>query len=587
MQIPDHAPFSQAERAAFNQLLATLKPEQSLWLSGFFAGVSSSSLPAAAATAAPKPELTILYGTESGNSEKLADETGKLAAKAGFKPRIVNMSDTSTKKLAGVKNLLVIVSTWGDGDPPDTATAFYKDIMGDGAAKFTGTRFSVCALGDTSYEKFCETGKRIDARLEQLGAARILPRQDCDVDFEANYNAWVQAALAAFPVEKPTVSAPAGVAAVSSSGKLYSLKNPFPAPIKSRVVLNGTGSAKETLHIELSLEGSGLTYEVGDALAVIPQNRDLDVERVLAATGLSSQKINGKPIFEALQKDFDITSLTSLIAGKYNAIANNKKLADLLAPERKKDFSDWAYGRQLVDLLEEYPCKELTAESFTGLLRKMAPRLYSIASSLKAHEDEVHLTVAAVRYHSHGRDRVGVASTYLADLVDCGDPVPVYLHSNKNFRLPADNSAPIIMIGPGTGIAPFRAFVEERRAIGATGKNWLFFGDQRYSFDFLYQLEWQDHLKEGFLHRLDVAFSRDQPHKIYVQDKMRAAAKEIYQWIQEGAYLYVCGDASRMAHDVNTAFIDIIAQHGGKSPEEAEAFLGELKKAKRYQRDVY
>jgi sulfite reductase (NADPH) flavoprotein alpha-component len=588
MQIPENAPFTPDERAKFNSILAALNPTQQTWVKGFFSGLVASTSPSGvAAPSQATTELTILFGTESGNCEELADRTKKLAAKSGFKPRVVNMSETDTKKLSTSKNLVVIVSTWGDGDPPDAATGFYKELMGDGAAKFKDTRFSVLALGDTSYEKFCEIGKNVDRRLEELGAQRVYNRVDCDVNFEANWESWSSGVLKAFPsatVEKGTSAKPEATLASEGFGK----KNPFPAILEEKILLNGTGSAKETLHLELNLAGSGLQYEVGDALAIVPTNRDQDVEWVLQASGLSANtKFGDKTLAEALKHDFDITSLTSRIAGKYNEIAKDSKLTTLLDPENKKQFAEWSYGRQFVDLLEEFPCKSLTAESLTGLLRGMAPRLYSIASSPKAHENEVHLTIAAVRYHTHGKARVGVASTYTADLVEKGDKIPVYVHSNKNFRLPADPATAIIMIGPGTGIAPFRAFVEERQAIGATGKNWLFFGDQHYSYDFLYQLEWQNFLKEGILHRLDVAFSRDQPEKVYVQHKLLQAAGEVYQWIANGAYVYVCGDANRMAHDVNAALIEIIAKQGGKSPEEAEAYLTEMKKAKRYQRDVY
>ncbi len=599
MQIPDNAPFPPEQRSLFNQLLGGLTPEQQVWIHGFFSGVSCSAAPAgrvpassAAVAAGPTP-LTILFGTESGNCEELADRTKKLATRAGFKPKVVNMAETDTRALAKAKNLLVIVSTWGDGDPPDSATAFYEEILGDGAARFDEVSFSVCALGDTSYEQFCETGKRIDRRLEELGGRRVHDRVDCDVDFEDPWSTWVEAALRSLPTETPaaapatTMAVAPPAAAVAANGG-YGKKNPFPAEVTEKVVLNGTGSAKETVHVELNLGGSGLVYEVGDSLAIVPQNRDEDVEMVLAASGLSANtNVDGKTLAEALKSDFDITSLTSRIAGKYNEIAGNQALADLLQPERKKEFADWAWGRQFVDLLEEFPCEGLTLEALTGMLRKIAPRLYSIASSLKAHPDEVHLTIAAVRYQTHGKDRVGVASTFVADRLNPDDRVPVYVHTNKNFRLPADPAVPIIMVGPGTGIAPFRAFVEERQAVGATGKNWLFFGDQHYSYDFLYQLEWQEHLKEGSLNRLDVAFSRDQPHKVYVQDKLREAAREVYRWLDEGAHFYVCGDASRMAHDVHTALVDIVAREGGKSPEDAEAYVAQMKKDKRYQRDVY
>ncbi len=587
MQIPENAPFTLEQRTKLNSILAALNPAQQTWVSGFFSGIVSSAAASTAQTATA-PELTILFGTESGNSEELADRTKKLAAKYGYKSKVVNMSETDTKKLSASKNLLVIVSTWGDGDPPDTATGFYKELMGDGAAKFSNTSFSVLALGDSSYEKFCEIGKKIDRRLEELGGKRVFDRVDCDVNYEANWETWSAGALKAFPVGTSSAPQTTVVATAAAASEGFGKKNPFPAILEEKILLNGTGSAKETLHLELNLEGSGLQYEVGDALAIVPTNRDQDVEWVLLATGLDANtKLGDKTLAEAIKHDFDITSLTSRIAGKYNEIAKDTKLTALLDPENKKQFAEWSYGRQFIDLLEDFPCKTLTADSLTGLLRGMAPRLYSIASSPKAHENEVHLTIAAVRYQTHGKSRVGVASTYTADLVEKGDKIPVYVHSNKNFRLPVDPSTPIIMIGPGTGIAPFRAFVEERQAIGATGKNWLFFGDQHYSYDFLYQLEWQNFLKEGVLNRLDVAFSRDQPEKIYVQHKLLQASAEVYKWIADGACVYVCGDANRMAHDVNSALIEIIAKQGAKSAEEAEACLAEMKKAKRYQRDVY
>ena len=590
IELPENAPISEEQRAALNEALGSLSVEQQHWISGFLAGASAPAENLSPATGSNAPELTILFGSESGNSEELADRTKELAGQAGFRAKVVDMAEVNTNQLSDAKNLLVIVSTWGEGDPPDTAADFHTEIMSDKAACFEGIRYSVCALGDTSYEQFCETGKQIDRRLAELGGNRIFDRQDCDVDFEDDWSKWAEGALRSFPAPKPaSLPTPNGSKPVAKGGKTYSKKNPFPAALRDKILLNGTGSAKETIHLELDLGGSGLLYIPGDSLAVVAQNRDEDVARVLDAAGLDGNESfnEGQTLAAALKTGFDITSLTSRIAGKYNQIAKSKKLAAALDPEKRKKFAEWTHGRQLVDLLETYPCDELTAGSLTGIMRKMAPRLYSIASSLKAHPEEVHLTVAAVRYHTHGKDRAGVASTYLADRLDLGKEIPVYVHSNKNFRLPEDPVTPVIMIGPGTGIAPFRAFVEERKAMGATGKNWLIFGDQHYSYDFLYQIEWQKHLKEGSLHRLDVAFSRDQPHKIYVQDRLKESAADIYRWIEEGAHIYVCGDASRMAPDVHNALIEILAGQSGASSEEAEARLGEMKKQRRYQRDVY
>jgi sulfite reductase (NADPH) flavoprotein alpha-component len=432
-------------------------------------------------------------------------------------------------------------------------------------------------------------GKDFDARLAALGAERVHDRADCDVDYQATFDAWLKGALKAFPgAEAPAISIPAAATGHAAGHGAYDKNNPYLSEILEKVVLNGTGSSKEVLHIELSLEGSGLTYEPGDALGICPVNRASVVEEVLAATGLrANAKLGDTTLAEALKFDFDLTTLQPAIVDKYNAVAQNDDLKKLLDEEGRATLKSWVDGRQLIDLLEAYPCRQWTPESFTGTLRKLAPRLYSIASSLRKHEDQVHLTVAAVRYHSHGRDRTGVCSCYLADEVEAGDPLKIYFHHNNNFRLPADDNTPVLMIGPGTGIAPFRAFVEERAARGAKGKNWLFFGDQHFSYDFLYQLEWLDYLESGVLTDLSLAFSRDQKEKIYVQHRLLERGAEVFQWMESGAHVYVCGDASRMAKDVQQALMDIIAEHGKKSPEEAKAYLEAMRKAKRYQRDVY
>lgn len=599
MQIPSHAPFSEPQRQSLNQILPTLNDTQATWLSGFLAGALSSSgavAPAAAAPSAPSSiPLTILFGTESGNAEELAAQAKKAAAAKGFQARMVDMGDYKTAELAKEKNLMVIVSTWGDGEPPDRAVTFYEYFMGDQAPKMENARFSVLALGDTAYEKFCQIGKDFDARLEQLGAKRFHPRTDCDLDYEGPFKKWLDGALqnltaVAAPAAPAPVANGATVPAPAAPAIEYGKKNPFPSELKERVLLNGRGSIKETIHLELSLAGSGMTYEAGDALAVIPSNCPEDVEHVIASgkfkdsdTAPTPDGSDG-PLHEVLSLYYDITGLTKNLVKKYNEVAKIAELDAMLADKDK--LQNYLWGRQICDLLADYPIG-ISARDFVGLLRKMPPRLYSIASSLKAHPDEVHLTVAAVRYDAFGRKRKGVASTYLADRVSIGDTMPVYTHHNKNFKLPASGDTPIIMVGPGTGVAPFRAFVEDRAADGAKGKSWLFFGDQRFSYDFLYQLEWQGYLKDGVLTKLDTAFSRDQPQKIYVQQRMIEKGKEIYAWLQEGANFYVCGDASRMAHDVHEALISIHETHGGLSREDAEATVKQLQKDKRYQRDVY
>ncbi|MEM7697321.1 MAG: assimilatory sulfite reductase (NADPH) flavoprotein subunit [Verrucomicrobiota bacterium] len=588
-------PLNPEQQSLADQLASSADRDQAIWLSGVFYGIgfngAGTGVPAAAAVPAvpvKKPTLTVLYGSESGNSEKLAGDVKKRATKAGFKASIANMADANPADLSKVENLLVVVSTWGEGDPPDSATSYYEGFMADSMPQLTGLRYSVCGLGDTSYEEFCKMGKDFDSRLASLGGERVFDRVDCDVDFDAPYATWVTGALAAFPSTTVTATTDAAVEVASTAAVVYDKTNPYSAEVTEKILLNATGSEKEVWHVELSLEGSGLTYQPGDALGLCPANRASDIEAVLGATGLQANaKLGDKTLADALRTDFDITTLSVPIAQKYQAIVENADLGKLLEESGQKTFKAWTQGRQLIDLLETYPHEKWTPESFTGILRRLAPRLYSIASSIRAHEDEVHLTVAAVRYETHGRERTGVASTFLADELVVGDAAQVFFHENKNFRLPEDDKAPIIMIGPGTGIAPFRAFIEERAAREAAGKSWLFFGDQRYNYDFLYQLEWQEHLEDGNLDELSLAFSRDQKEKIYVQHRLLERGEEIWKWIEYGAYLYVCGDASRMAKDVNQALLDIIAEHGKMDAKAAKDKLTELRKAKRYQRDVY
>ncbi|MEM7014040.1 MAG: flavodoxin domain-containing protein [Verrucomicrobiota bacterium] len=570
--------------------------------------------PAAPAPVAPAKAVPLLiaYGSESGNAEGLADDTKKEATKRGLKPTVKDMGEVKLSDLAKTPNLLIITSTWGDGDPPDNAVELHSELMAATGSDFSGVKFSVCALGDTSYDKFCQTGKEFDKRLEDLGGERIFARQDCDVDYEDPYREWLasvmsvlaeqveQAAPAPAPAAVPA-AAPAvttfetpGVAAapapVAEPVTIYDKKNPFPAPLTDKVLLSGTGSTKEIWHYEFSLEGSGLSYQPGDSLAVIPKNAPDVVEAVLEAGSFihGSITIDGGSQISlggALASFYDCTTLTKKVLESYNEFAESKKIDRLL--EDAEQLKDYLWGRQIVDLLTDFPVKELSGDDFVGILRKLPARLYSIASSLQAHPDEVHLTVASVRYHAHGRDRKGVASTWMADAIEVEDTAPVYTNPNKHFKLPSDPSTPMIMVGPGTGIAPFRSFLEERQATDASGKNWLFFGDRNFSYDFAYQTELRDFLKDGVLSRLDVAFSRDQPEKVYVQDRMRENAAELWEWLNEGAVFYVCGDANQMAPDVHGALISVIEREGGKSRGEAEAYVKQLQKDKRYLRDVY
>ncbi len=603
--VPNNAPLAPEQVQWLNSFLPCLLPDQLVWLEGFISGFragktggseqAATSVAMPTTTAAVAPALTVLYGSESGNSEALADQTVKAAERYGFKAKAVNMADIKPAKLKNVENLLVIVSTWGEGDPPENAADFYEAFMSDEAPKLENTRFSVLGLGDTSYEHFCKMGKDFDAHLETLGAKRIAPRVDCDVDFDDDAAKWQKSALAALKAEvKPAASAaPVAAAAPTAVAEVkYSRKNPFPAELSERVLLNGRGSAKETIHLEFNLDGSNLEYEAGDALAVIPHNAQDVVDDILKATKLNAESLvtlkdSEYTLREALTSQLDVTSISLPVLNRYYEVSKNAELDQLLKQENKEKLQAYLYGREIIDVLHDFPAKEITADALVSIMRKLPPRLYSIASSPKAHPGEVHLTVGVVRYDAHGRKRKGVCSTYLAERIEEGSKVSVFVTPNKHFKVPAKPETPMIMVGPGTGIAPFRAFVEERKATGATGKNWLFFGDQHYLTDFLYQTEWQSYLADGILTKLDVAFSRDQKEKVYVQDRMRENAKELYNWLEQGASFYVCGDASRMAIDVDTALHDIIQSEGGKSAEEAAEYVKQLKADKRYLRDVY
>jgi len=597
-----NSPLTQAQAEQVSRVIADLGSDQLTWLSGYLAGLTAAAGGAAAAaqTAAPDaavaPELTILFGSQTGNAEGIAEQAAEKARARGFRPQLIDMADVKKPQIKNAARLLVVVSTHGEGEPPDNAAELHELVHSKKAPPLKDTRFSVLALGDTSYEHYCQTGRDFDARLEALGGTRVHPRTDCDLDFDDAAEAWVDGALEAFAAELD--APPSNVVAFGPVGgshgaeSAWSKKNPFPATLLDNVTLNGRGSAKDTRHIEISLEDSGLEWEPGDALGVLPENDPEEVAAVLAALGFGGDETVTGPrgevtLADALAHDYEITTLTRPFLQGWAEHAGSTGLDALLAGEGPEPLRDWMWGRHIVDVLQAWPAVDITAQGLVDSLRKLPPRLYSIASSHSANPDEVHLTVAPVRYEAHGRSRRGVASTWLADRVGDDRPLPVYIDRNKNFKLPGDGDAPIIMIGPGTGVAPFRAFLEEREAQGHAGRNWLFFGDQHFRTDFLYQREWLRWRESGLLERIDVAFSRDQAEKVYVQDRIRENAGELYAWIEAGAYVYVCGDADRMAPDVHQALIDVIAQQGGLSNEDAAARLGQLQKDKRYQRDVY
>ncbi|HEX5327179.1 MAG TPA: flavodoxin domain-containing protein [Acetobacteraceae bacterium] len=582
------APFAEDQLGEIDRLLRHASPEQLQWLSGYIAGVRSSigALPAANAPPAGAPTaktpLTILYATESGNAEALAGTARKTATRLGFAARQLDMADATPALAAKAGNLLVIASTWGEGDPPQRAEPFLAALMTDAAPRFEQVNYAVLALGDRAYAQFCRTGRVIDERLAALGAQRIAPRLDCDLDYEAAADAWIDATLGALDPRTPDAAVihVDFVRPPPEPATTFSRTRPFPAEVTERINLNGSRSTTETYHLELSLQGSNISYEPGDSLGFLPENDPALVNEVLALTGLSDDDA----VRAALTDRFDITTLLRDQIASYATLAGDPDLAAIALDDAKA--TDFMRDRQLVDLLAQAPGR-LAPEKLLGLLRPLPPRYYSIASSRAAVGEAAHLLVAPVRWQSHNRQRNGVASVDIADRRAAGGHLPLFLKPNPHFRLPADPDRPIIMVGPGTGVAPFRGFLQQREADGARGRSWLFFGARAFTHDFLYQLEWQDWLKSGVLSQMDVAFSRDQREKIYVQHRMWEARREVYSWLADGAALYVCGDASAMARDVHAALLRIIADQSGLDADGAAAWLRRLQQDGRYLRDVY
>jgi sulfite reductase (NADPH) flavoprotein alpha-component len=591
-------------------LAATLDREQAIWVSGYLAGRShltpptlggaaaGASAPTLAAPAAtPGARLaTILYATDTGNSKELAGMLSAAAEAKGIPTKVTDLADYKTRGLKDEQDVLIIAATHGEGEPPPAALDFFEFVQGKRAPKLSGVRFAVLALGDSTYEHYCAAGRILDERFEELGAERLRDRVDCDVDYEDDADAWIAGLVeqltpdAAPATNGAAVAAPAGAVASAPGASAYSKRNPFPAQILENLVLTGRGSTKETRHLELSLEDSGLTYEPGDALGIVAQNDPGVVDALLEETGLTGSetvalKAGDVALRDALTRTLEITASTPRFLTQWAELTGDKNLKALAEGEAKAR-TEFLELHHPLDLARKYPVKGLTAEQFVAGLRPLQPRLYSIASSLAAAPDEAHLTVSTVRYSLYRIPRTGVASGYLGTLTD-DDTVPVYISENDHFRLPGDD-VPIIMVGAGTGVAPYRAFLQEREARDASGKSWLFFGERNFRSDFLYQVEWQEWLKNGTLTRFDVAFSRDvRTPKTYVQNKLWLQGADVYAWLQEGAVFYVCGDANAMAPDVHATLRDIVTEHGGLDAEAAEEYLSELKRDHRYKLDVY
>ncbi|HEY0674673.1 MAG TPA: assimilatory sulfite reductase (NADPH) flavoprotein subunit [Immundisolibacter sp.] len=587
-----NTPLSPAQAERLDALVRDLGPAQLHWLSGYLAARAELGGGPPAAWAAPtqaQAGLTVLHGSQSGNGAKLARRLAELAQARGLPVTLASMADYKPARLRDERLLALIVSTHGEGEPPDSARELHEFLHGRKAPRLEQLRYGVLALGDSSYEFFCQTGKDFDAVLETLGAQRLAPRVDCDVDYDDPAAAWIDTLLGEVSAAAAPVAMAVAKPAAGGAGQ-HDKRHPYQAEVLENINLNGRGSDKETRHIELAVPG--MSYQPGDALGVLARNDPALVEALLAtlklpATAPVKAGDGSLPLADALGRHYEITTLTRPFLAAYAALADSGKLAALLAAGSEEALRAYLHGRQIIDVVREFPVPGLTAEQFTGLLRRLPPRLYSLASSLAACPDEAHITVAAVRYESLGLPRLGVASTWLADRVTPGDTVPVFIEHNDNFRLPTGPDTPLIMIGPGTGVAPFRTFLQEREASGAGGRNWLFFGDRHFHTDFLYQTEWQAWHKGGLLTRLDVAFSRDQAQKVYVQQRLRERAAEVDAWLQDGAHVYVCGDATAMAADVHVALRDIVAGQGGLDADAAEEYLRELARKRRYQRDIY
>jgi sulfite reductase (NADPH) flavoprotein alpha-component len=580
-----------------NQLIAAFNSDQMNWVSGYLAGLAQSqpslALEQPQGQSAPSPTVTILYGSQTGNAKGVAQEFKQAADTAGLTTNLVNMSDFKPKSLKNESYLVIVASTHGEGEPPDDAIELHDFLGGKKAPKLEQLKYAVIGLGDTSYEFFCQTAKDFDERLAALGAASIFGRVDCDVDYDVSVSAWSEGLVGKLNDELASsgqVVAMPGVALPQATTSVqYSKKSPFSASLIESFKITGRDSTKDIRHVEISLEDSGIEYLPGDALGVWFTNDAGLVDELLTLTGINASdevtvKEESFDIKTALIEKFELTQSYPNFVQHY---AEQTQQADLVKlVEDKTALRDFLGVRQIVDIVREFPAK-IDAQTLVNGLRPITPRLYSIASSQAEVEDEVHLTVGLVEYEAFDKRHLGGASGFLAERVAEDQEIRIFVESNGNFRLPEDPVTPIIMVGPGTGIAPFRAFMQQREAQEAAGKSWLFFGNPHFTQDFLYQVEWQKYLKDGVLSKMSLAFSRDQADKVYVQHKLLEQGAEVYQWLEEGAHLYVCGDANYMAKDVNDALISLVATHGQKSQEEAEAYVNDLRRAKRYKKDVY
>ncbi|MGN3439408.1 NADPH-dependent assimilatory sulfite reductase flavoprotein subunit [Proteus penneri] len=592
-------PLTPEQLSKLQDATKDLSTAQIAWLSGYLWGQLNPSVVSASTTVTPVqvPEqetITLISASQTGNARHLAEQLRDHLVAHKLNVELYSAGEYKFKQIHKTTTLIIIASTQGEGDPPEEAIAFYKYLHSKKASEMKETSYAVFGLGDTSYEHFCKAGKDFDERIAQLGATRLLPRVDADVEYQAVADEWIKQLTELLKAKVPAQSTQ--VLQQTQSGttdtieaSIYHRDAPFTATLLTNQKITGRNSDRDIRHIEISLEGSDLQYQPGDALGVWFNNSPEKVDELIALLWLKGDepvtlKSQTFTLKEALLHHCELTQNSAPIVKAYAQLTRHEDLLSLVSDKIK--LQQYADKYPINEMVRQY-CAQPTAQDFVDILRPLTPRLYSIASSQQEVEDEVHLTLGVVRYDVNSRAYTGGASGFLADSLKEGDSINVFIEKNAHFRLPKDNTAPVIMIGPGTGIAPFRAFMQQRENDGATGKNWLFFGNPHFVEDFLYQVEWQRYVKSGLLTHIDLAWSRDQAHKIYVQDKLRERGNEIWQWLQQGAYLYVCGDASHMAKDVEQALLEIVMEYGNKNSEEADEYLSELRLERRYQRDVY
>ena len=584
--IPDNAPFS---------------PEQRSWLNGFLGGLYSQA-PGSPTSQHEQPaslKIAVLYASQAGTAEGLARKLTKELKLRGHVAALNSLEGYTPASLMAESYAILIASTYGDGDAPDAVRPFYEQLCLQHFPCGQDLYYAVLALGDSNYEHFCKFGIDLDNKLASLSANRICSRVDCDVDLDDAFATWKTTLLDRFDEMiaaghgHHTIPGKKSDPEARPKAPTHTRETPFFAPVVDKHPLTHGVSTKLTLHVALNIAGANLTYEAGDACGVIPQNDPRLVEEILHALNFEGgldvdlPKSGSVQLYDALLNHLQITRLTRKILEAYATIGKCQALFNLLAADQQSHLDKYIHGRGLIDLLDDYPGVLREPADLIAMLPSLSPRLYSISSSPSAHKNEIHTTVAVVRYSSHSRQRHGVCSTLLSERRSVGESLPIYIQPNKRFRLPSDPSMPIIMIGPGTGIAPFRSFLHERRALGHAGHNWLFFGERSAATDFLYRDELRAMKADGHLTHLDLAFSRDQGHKIYVQDKMLEQSQSFWQWLQNGASVYVCGDASHMAKDVDAALHRIAEEQGQLDTEAAAEYIRELKDQHRYHRDVY